>query len=1163
MLQYYYCLIFLFLMLPNVLFGQSSTLKEKWVGMNGVQIDTATVYPASIKVVEVQGPYRVVTPLLDLKGKIWFLDVNKDTIQSNSSSVRIQYRVLPPHLNSKLDHRSQDIYAQGGYGLDHSNDQYVLEVQEQQKREELFYAPNIQKTGSLTRGISMGNSQDVFVNSAMNLQLQGNITEDVALTATLTDQDIPFQPEGNTQQIQDFDKVYIELKHKNAQLAAGDIVMKNDPGVFLKYNKNAQGAQVKVLIGHDSAAIKSTTKAGISIAKGQFYSADVTPIDGVTGPYRLLGPNGESNIVVIANSEKVYIDGVLKQRGFDNDYTIDYNLSEITFNENTLITQYTRIRVDYEYATQYYSRTIFEASHQMKGKTWEGYFNFYQEKDDKNSSLFYSLSDEDKNILAGIGDSLQNAIAPAIDSVKVYDPNRILYTKVDTLQTDGTPTLCLRRANENDTPLYSAGFSDVGNNRGNYILKEITPFGRVYQWVSPEQGIRQGRYLPVRRLVAPNKKQMISLGGKVHLTKHESIGVEGAFSNQDQNLFSDKDDGDDQGQAIAINITSKDRELTDKINVSTFANLMYIDENFRQIDRFRSIEFDRNWSLTYDSIPYKNEFFAEGGITLVDKHKRSFSYSYAHRDREDVIFGRQQNAQLNYAIGRLNWDIKGFEMSADLLQEQQHSQWQRLIAHTFWKGDFIQPGYRYTTDKQQTKYVQTDSITSSWMNYEEHFAYLKQGDSLKWNYQLSFAHREDNAPKEGKLQKQTVADTYKLDVSKTGRKGKLSIGLTYRKWTDYFSSTPLNEESIQGRIVGGLNFGQGIGRLNGTYTVSSSRELAREFVYVRVEDGKGTHTWRDLNNDGIKDQNEFFLAQNPDERQYARFYTPTDEYLPAYRATLNLRLTLATPRNWKKEIGIKKLVSRFSNTSALLVDKKSLAEDILGRYSPFPNSTAANDMLAYKYSLRNTLFFNRSNPIYGADFRVVILENQQLLTQGRENRQDHQYTLGGRVNLGRKITCKLEGTQRDINSASEYLPDRNYTIDEYSLHPSVALQPSIYMRFTLGYKLKRKEGITNENNLSQFTDTQETSLEAKWSKASAFTISTKASAIFQSYTGEENTALAYEMLDALSVGTNFKWNVSWTQSLFSGLQLRMQYDGRKSEDTDVIHIGSMNLTALF
>ncbi|MBD0404470.1 hypothetical protein [Flammeovirga sp. EKP202] len=1133
------------------------------MGVQGVYLDSNAIYLSSIKIKKTFPDDLNLTFKLGDYNFLVILDENGDSISDKSIRALIEYRTYPEHLSNILHHRSQEVYESGGYGVDHSNERYILEIEEKQKKEELFSAPNIEKTGSISRGISMGNSQDVFVNSAMNLQLQGNITDDVKLTAILTDQDLPFQPEGNTQQIQDFDKVYIELEHKNAQLTAGDIVMKNSPGVFLRYNKNVQGGQAKLMLGNDSSKVKTVTKGGISIAKGQFYSAQVAALDGVLGPYRLRGPNGESNIVVIANSEKVYIDGELLERGFDADYVIDYNLAEITFTEKILITQYTRIRVDYEYATQFYSRTITEANHYMTSKKWDAYFNFYQEKDDRNSSLFYTLSDDEKRVLAGIGDSLQNAVVPAIDTVLEFDPNRILYTTVDTLTIDGQNTQCLRRANAEDSPLYSAGFSDVGQGNGDYILDQVTSFGRYYRWVSPENGIRQGRYLPVRRLIAANSKQMITGGGSYKITSHETIAFEGAFSNQDVNLFSSIDNENNHGSAINVSIKSENRPVGQNYLISSHATFMHIDKNFNSIDRFRPIEFDRSWALNYDNLPQEEEVYFEGGVRLNDLKKRGVSYNYSKRDRTNVIDGYQQDANINYHIRKLHFKGDVFNMHSQLLNEGQEANWMKWNGTVFYKGDYIVPGYNYNSDKQATMISRTDSVVYSWMNFHEHQAYLRSGDSLDWNFNFNYSYREDNAPRDGKMELQTIANTYQLNVGKSGKRGNIQFGATYRKWSDYFTTTPSNEESVQGRLLGGINFGQGIGKFNGTYTVSSSRELLREFVYVRVEDGRGTHTWRDLNGDGIQDQNEFFLAQNPDERQFARFYTPTDDYIPAYRSTLNLRLNLKAPKKWTKKDALKKLVSKFSNNASILVDKKSLSDDIWGRYSPFPGSVNEEEMLAYNYAFRNTLFFNRNNPFYGADFRVVSLENTQLLTQGRELRQDIRYTLGGRVNVSKMLTLKLEGYQRKITSGSDYLEDRNYSIDELGVTPSISFQPSIFMRYSLGYSVKKKLGELNSETRQEVSQIQETSFEAKWNKASLFSITGRFSAIFQNYDGEPNSAIGYEMLDALNEGVNLKWNISWTQSLFNGMQLRVQYDGRKSENSNSVHIGSMNLIALF
>ncbi|MFT5864043.1 MAG: hypothetical protein ACI828_002714 [Flavobacteriales bacterium] len=65
------------------------------------------------------------------------------------------------------------------------------------------------------------------------------------------------------------------------------------------------------------------------------------------------------------------------------------------------------------------------------------------------------------------------------------------------------------------------------------------------------------------------------------------------------------------------------------------------------------------------------------------------------------------------------------------------------------------------------------------------------------------------------------------------------------------------------------------------------------------------------------------------------------------------------------------------------------------------------------------------------------------------------------------------------------------------------------------------------------------------------------------FKGEEQSALGYELLEALRPGSNQRWNVNWQQNIKSGLQLSVRYNGRNSESQRMIHSGSMSLTAFF
>lgn len=200
--------------------AQFSNYRMKWVKVQDTkQLDSLSVYPGSIKILsapetEVSYTYDAATNSLR-----W----QKAPV---SDSVLISFRVFPFRVGQPSFHRNPATYDTNAF---YKQEGVISNLGKQmpESREEIFSTKGINKTGSITRGISLGNTQNVFVNSALNLQLEGQLTDNISIVAAISDQNVPFQPEGNTQQLQEFDRVYVQLASKNAKLAAGDLVMQN------------------------------------------------------------------------------------------------------------------------------------------------------------------------------------------------------------------------------------------------------------------------------------------------------------------------------------------------------------------------------------------------------------------------------------------------------------------------------------------------------------------------------------------------------------------------------------------------------------------------------------------------------------------------------------------------------------------------------------------------------------------------------------------------------------------------------------------------------------------------------------------------------------------------------------------------------------------------
>ena len=218
-----------------------------------------------------------------------------------------------------------------------------------------IFGNGIEKSGTIVRGFSIGTNQDFSLNSGLRLQLSGKLTNNIDFVAALTDQNSPIQPEGNTATLDQLDNVFIQLKHPNLTATFGDYQLKQQYGEFGLIDRKLQGLLGEFNYGNEKGYI------AVASSQGKYNNNSFTGSDGVQGPYILNGSNNERNIIIIAGTEKVYLDGILMKRGESNDYTIDYANAQITFTPNRLITSASRISVDFQYSDRMFARTFFGA----------------------------------------------------------------------------------------------------------------------------------------------------------------------------------------------------------------------------------------------------------------------------------------------------------------------------------------------------------------------------------------------------------------------------------------------------------------------------------------------------------------------------------------------------------------------------------------------------------------------------------------------------------------------------------------------------------------------------------------------------------------------------------------------------------------------------------
>ncbi len=1020
--------------------------------------------------------------------------------------------------------------------------------------DELFnFGSDLNKTGYISRGVTFGNRQNLFVNSTLNLQMQGKISENMNIEAVITDQNIPYQPEGNTQQIRDFDNVYIKLYNDDFDLTAGDIVLTNpyEESYFLKYYKNVQGLQVNYR--GQLGFWKTHSHVAASAAKGKFASIEVQAIEGAQGPYQLRGPNNERFIIVLANSERVFLDGNQMERGFDRDYVIDYNLGQITFNANILITQFSIIRVDFEYAEQFYTRTSTSAGQSLHQEKWDIRFNYYSEKDNNVGTLGFQPSDADLDILQNIGDDISLAQISGTDSVG-FDLNRILYRQRDTLDLDDNLQSIFEYSTNPDSAFYIVSFNEVGFGNGDYVLLSTTSNGRIFEWISPQGGVSQGNFQPTRQVPLPISKQMMSIGVEHRFNKYESLTQELAFSNQDKNLYSDLDDNDNEGIAWMGRIKSQGREMSRGYTFNSQLQWEFDQSNFNRIDRYRPILFDRDWDYTPDDKTTRDLIiWYTAGLSKTTSQE--MSYQLMRRERPGAIDGWQHAAKLNQRAGAFYYESNHFLLKNR--QNELQSDWVRTSNDFSYRNWTIVPGYKFSLD--QNTLSMGDSLVSSRMHFIANEYYLTNSDSSVSSFRLSYQKRKDQIPLNGELKDFTSADNYIGSFSRDFGLQKVGLIGTYRRVRDKQSKTTDEWLNARTNWEGKFFKENVVHRL--TYQVGNVRELKREFIYVLVGGNQGTHAWRDENDDGIKDLNEFYEAVNPDEKQYAKFYTPTDDFITAFETRYQHVIDLQFPRNWSGLSFPQDFLSRWSGQISINTNFKTTSEEAGKRLNPFNIDTESSEVIFASNRWSYSTFYNRNRTGLSWDGSFSKSERKQLLSNGFELSEFKDWLSILRWRFNQEYTLQMKNQWGRQQNASDFLQNRNVRIRSFGLGPEIVWQPSISLRFIGSYQYRERSNVlADQPEQSKLNEIKGT---ITWNQLGKGNLQGSIKWLQIDFQGEENTYAAYQLLEALRPGNNTTWNVNWQQSLGRGIQMTLQYNGRTSEGQSPIHTGTVVMTAYF
>ena len=1035
------------------------------------------------------------------------------------------------------------------------------------------FGPNLTKSGSIVRGFSVASNQDLSLNSGFRMQLSGQIAPDVEVSAALTDENTPIQPEGNTQTLREIDKVFVEVRGRNLSATLGDFLLNFGDSEFGRYDRKLQGA--KGIANYHSSFAQGTMTISAAATEGKFTTNQFRGSEGVQGPYRLIGQNSERNIIVIAGTERVYVDGEPMTRGETIDYIINYGSGEITFMARRLITSASRIVVDFEYSERNYPRNLL-ASHVKSSfgsdkVRWSALF--IQEADDQDFPTNLSFSDADRRILAESGDDRLRAVKAGVTFVgrdSLTGIGRGQYAATDTSIGGARYRLYRFVVVPDSTATYTVIFSDVG---------KVPPDSLGYERVSVGRfravGLGEGRYLPIQVLPLAQFHQVADLSLSVEPIEGLTISGELALSNFDANRLSRLDDDDNNGTARKLGIRWKSPDIqfgSTRLGAVEFTLFeRNVERSFLPIDRVNEIEFSRKWNIEQETraeetIREGNVFYRPregiligGGIGTME---RGNSFRSTRIETRAILAGAKRPS-VDYLLELIDSEDSGLGTAAEWTRHK------GFFHHTTGK---LTPGFRFEVEDKKTRSLRLNTLQPGSFRYAEYAPRLTVTDFLHMKFQTEFEWRTDDIVVNGELQRESTTFTHSY-AWRLARWHALSsaVDVTFRKKNFAEELKQQGNKDIETVLLRmqtkytPLNRGIDSDLF---YEVATARSSKLDRVFVQVKKGQGQYIWVDGNGNGIIDRTD------PSDFRQARFdgdwilvVLATEELVPIIDLKTSLRFRLTPARFIDKRDGFWiRAISSISTETYVRLEEKSTESDFeeiyllhLSRFQDEKTTLSGSTIVT-----QDVYLFEDSKE-FSLRMRFKQRKGLTQFSAGMERNLGIERSLRVRWQLIPELSNQIDVLHRRDRVGAKPSSDRqrdilsNVLASEFSYRPEQDVE--VGFRVEVGRSEDRfpAEHVVADLNaqsirfLYSFRGRGQARVEFGRDEVTL----SRGTLILNT------TALPFELTGGRSFGKTWLWRASLDYRVGQFIQVSMVYEGRSESRRQTIHSARSEVRAFF
>ena len=1020
-----------------------------------------------------------------------------------------------------------------------------------------LFGSNLQKSGSLVRGFSVGTNRDLSLTSGFRMQMSGNLTDDLQIVAALTDENSPIQPEGTTQTLQEVDKVFIQLRGNSVRATLGDFDLNLAGSEFGTLTRKLEGAEGSYRF--QGSSVSSEILLTGAEPRGKYASNEFLGLDGVQGPYELVGQNSERTILVIAGTERVYVNGESMTRGEVNDYTIDYSNAEITFTAKRLISRSSRITIDFEYTDRQYNRTLLAAQSQtsIAGTKASLTVTAVQESDNENSPIDASLSSSDLDTLRNAGDDQRKA---SRDGVTFVGPGKGQYLLAGAFHDSAggrNVTVPIYKFNPVDTAnaVYSIVFSFVGPGNGYY--RRITTF--EYQFDS----LRQGSYEPIRYLPMPQSHSLVDVHLKAAPIDHLQVTGEYSASQFDPNKFSTIGDDVHNGGAASFGLQYSSPEM--RVGGTNFGSLdlglkeRYINHLFAPLGRLDAVEFNRTWNLP-DSIG-EDQLLHEATLTYRPVSSLILGSDIGRITEGDYSTSRYAfNGQItDGSIQDANCQLEDINTTDPA--NNLHASWLRENG-TFQHGlGALLPRIRYSHELLLNHSASEDSLQQGSYQFNELIPGLMIGSMGGASFSADVGWEWDDSLAFQSLLRASHTFLQQYSGRLQGSESfTTTLDLTLQKRTFTESFRARNNDDVNALLLRSQTHFAPISSGIETdlfYEAGTERTQKLERVFQQVPTGTGNYVYLgDVNGNHIVDPDDFQLSRF--DGDYVLVTVPTDDLIPVIDVKTSARLRLTPSRMFDASSLSGRLLSAFSSESYFRVDEKNTDPDTKEIYLlHFSNFLNDQTTLSGENIFTQDLYVLENHPEFNLRFRFNQQKGLTAFATNTERTYGREQSFRLRWQFMKELSNQIDYAATINNLVSNEPSDRVRNITSNNLQWSWTYRPQQDIEVVFGFGVGRAINFDTTNvRLNNQTIRLTYGMAGTGQVAAEFT---REEAIFNS----NPTFVPFELTNGWSDGKSWVWRVSWNHQITRLLQATAQYDGRSEGGGTPVHTARAEVRAMF